>query len=107
MLGSVFVPLLTIRIPVISDHFPFDRSPFRSWMLYAHLLSIPSLLFSLPLVFIKLKAVSKKIRADENLTDYLHEDSIAHAFHHNAILVVNNGDQARDGSITSKWEHFV
>ena len=63
----------------------------------------------LPVVFIELKAVYRNIRAgfDDNLTDYLHEHSIAHAFHHNAFLVVSNGDQARYGSITSKWEHFV
>ena len=63
----------------------------------------------LPLVFIELKAVYRNIRAgfDDNLTDYLHEHSIAHAFHHNAFLVVSNGDHARYGSITSKWEHFV
>ncbi len=63
----------------------------------------------LPLVFIELKAVYKNIRAgfDDNLTDYLHEHSIAHAFHANAFLVVSNGDRARYGSITSKWEHFV
>jgi type I restriction enzyme R subunit len=63
----------------------------------------------LPLVFIELKAVYRNIRAgfDDNLTDYLHEHSIAHAFHHNAILVVSNGDRARYGSIISKWEHFA
>jgi type I restriction enzyme, R subunit len=63
----------------------------------------------LPLVFIELKAVYRNIRAgfDDNLTDYLSEHSIAHAFHHNAFLVVSNGDHARYGSITSKWEHFV
>lgn len=63
----------------------------------------------LPLVVIELKAVYRNIRAgfDDNLTDYLSEHSIAHAFHHNAFLVVSNGDQARYGSITSKWEHFV
>ena len=63
----------------------------------------------LPLVFIELKAVYRNIRAgfDDNLTDYLNEHSIAHAFHHNAFLVVSNGDQARYGSITSKWEHFL
>ena len=63
----------------------------------------------LPLVFIELKAVYRNIRAgfDANLTDYLSEHSIAHAFHHNAFLVVSNGDQARYGSITSRWEHFV
>ena len=62
----------------------------------------------LPLVFIELKAVYKNIRAgfDDNLTDYLRE-SIPHAFHHNAFLVVSNGDRARYGSITSKWEHFT
>src|SRR5499433_3982288 len=62
----------------------------------------------LPLVFIELKAVYRDIRAgfDDNLTDYLHEHSIAHAFHHNAFLVVSNGDRARYGSITSQWEHF-
>ena len=63
----------------------------------------------LPLVFIELKAVYKNIRAgfDDNLRDYLDENVIAHAFHHNAFLVVSNGDRARYGSITSKWEHFA
>ena len=63
----------------------------------------------LPLVFIELKAIYRNIRAgfDNNLTDYLSAHSIAHAFHHNAFLVVSNGDQARYGSITSQWEHFV
>ncbi|MGO9592999.1 MAG: type I restriction endonuclease subunit R [Steroidobacteraceae bacterium] len=63
----------------------------------------------LPVVFIELKAVYRNIRAgfDDNLTDYLSEHSITHAFHHNAFLVVSNGDQARYGSITSNWEHFV
>jgi type I restriction enzyme R subunit len=63
----------------------------------------------LPLVFIELKAVYRNIRAgfDDNLTDYLTEHSVGHAFHHNVFMVVSNGDHARYGSITSKWEHFV
>ena len=62
----------------------------------------------LPLVFIELKAVYKNIRAgfDGNLRDYMDENVIAHAFHHNAFLIVSNGDNARFGSITSSWEHF-
>jgi type I restriction enzyme R subunit len=62
----------------------------------------------LPLVFIELKAVYKNIRAgfDGNLRDYLDENVIAHAFHHNAFVIVSNGDNARFGSITSAWEHF-
>jgi type I restriction enzyme R subunit len=62
----------------------------------------------LPLVFIELKAVYKNIRAgfDGNLRDYREEHVVAHAFHHNAFLIVSNGDRARYGSITSEWEHF-
>ena len=62
----------------------------------------------LPLVFIELKAVYKNIREgfDNNLSDYMDENVIAHAFHHNAFLIVSNGDRARYGSITSGWEHF-
>ena len=63
----------------------------------------------LPLVFIELKAVHKNIRDgfDNNLSDYMDENVIAHAFHHNAFLIVSNGDRARYGSITSNWEHFA
>ncbi|NLF19115.1 MAG: type I restriction endonuclease subunit R [Lentisphaerae bacterium] len=63
----------------------------------------------LPLVFIELKAIYRDIRAgfDGNLRDYLDEHVIAHAFHHNALLVVSNGHEARYGSITSQWEHFA
>jgi len=63
----------------------------------------------LPLVVFELKAVYRNIRAgfDGNLSDYLDEHTIAHAFHHNVFLVVSNGDAARYGSITSKWDHFV
>jgi type I restriction enzyme R subunit len=63
----------------------------------------------LPLVFIELKAVYKNIRAgfDSNLRDYMDENVIAHAFHHNAFLIVSNGHRARYGSITSGWEHFA
>ena len=63
----------------------------------------------LPLVFIELKAVYRNIREgfDNNLSDYIDESVIAHAFHHNAFLIVSNGDHARYGSITSEWGHFA
>ena len=63
----------------------------------------------LPLVFIELKAVYRNIREgfDNNLSDYMDENVIAHAFHQNAFLIVSNGDRARYGSITSEWEHFA
>ena len=63
----------------------------------------------LPLVFIELKAVYKNISEGfvNNLSDYMDESVIAHAFHHNAFLIVSNGDRARYGSITSGWGHFA
>src|SRR3984893_10812449 len=50
----------------------------------------------LPLVFIELKAVYRNIRAgfDGNLRDYMDENVIAHAFDHNAFLIVSNGHRA-------------
>jgi len=64
---------------------------------------------SLPVVFFELKAVYKSIRLgfDGNLTDYMTEQVIPHAFYHNTFLVISNGDRARYGSITSKWDHFA
>ena len=49
----------------------------------------------LPLVFIELKAVYRNIREgfDDNLSDYMDENVIAHAFHHNVFLIVSNGDR--------------
>jgi type I restriction enzyme, R subunit len=63
----------------------------------------------LALVLIELKAVYLNIRQgfDNNLTDYMTEQVIPHAFYHHAFLVVSNGDRARYGSITSKWDHFA
>jgi type I restriction enzyme R subunit len=63
----------------------------------------------LPLVFIELKAVYKNIRAgfDGNLRDYMDENVIAHAFHHNAFLIVSNGHRAKYGSITTPWARFA
>jgi type I restriction enzyme R subunit len=63
----------------------------------------------LPLVFIELKAVYVNVRAayEGNLKDYLDESVIAHAFHHNAFIVVSNGHAARYGSVTSGWDHYA
>lgn len=35
------------------------------------------------------------------------ENVVAHAFHHNAFLIVSNGQRARYGSITSGWERLA
>ncbi|MCY3762244.1 MAG: HsdR family type I site-specific deoxyribonuclease, partial [Gemmatimonadetes bacterium] len=39
-----------------------------------------------------------------NYSDY--RDTIPHLFHHNAVVMFANGEKAKIGSITSRWEHF-
>ena len=60
----------------------------------------------LPLVFIEVKRHDKGLKAafDDNYTDY--KDTIPQLFHHNALVIVANGIDARFGSITSSWDHF-
>jgi type I restriction enzyme R subunit len=60
----------------------------------------------IPLVFVEVKNIHKDLRRayDDNLADY--RDTIPHILHHNAIIILGNGDKAKIGSITSKFEHF-
>lgn len=60
----------------------------------------------LPLVFIELKATHKHIENAfyDNITHYKKE--IPQAFWCNAFIIVSNGDAAKIGTISSKWEHF-
>src|SRR5208337_4473520 len=53
----------------------------------------------IPLVFMECKNIHKDLRRafDDNLSDY--RDTIPHVFHHNAILVIGNGEKAKLGSI--------
>ena len=60
----------------------------------------------LPLLFIECKNIHRNLKAafEKNFSDY--KDTIPHLFHHNAVVMVGNGDKAKVGSITSRWEHF-
>ncbi len=60
----------------------------------------------IPLLFIELKNVHRNIRRayDENLRDY--KDAIPHLFDNNAFIVLSNGDEAKLGSLSSRYEHF-
>ena len=60
----------------------------------------------IPLIFMECKNIHKDLRRayDDNLSDY--RDTIPHILHHNAIIILANGDKAKMGSITSLFEHF-
>jgi type I restriction enzyme, R subunit len=60
----------------------------------------------IPLIFMECKNIHKDLRRayDDNLSDY--RDTIPHILHHNAVIILGNGDKAKMGSITSLFEHF-
>ena len=74
--------------------------------LYRRRADIIGFVNGLPLLFIECKNLHKNLRAafEQNYSDY--RDTIPHLFHHNAIVMFGNGEQAKIGSITSRWEHF-
>jgi len=61
----------------------------------------------LPLVFIELKAIHRRLENafSNNLRDY--KDTIPHLFWYNALIILSNGSESRVGSISSGWEHFA
>lgn len=74
--------------------------------LYRRRPDIICFLNGLPLIFIELKNIHKDIRRayEGNLKDY--KDTIPEIFHHNAIIVLSNGTDAKIGSFSAKYEHF-
>lgn len=74
--------------------------------LYRRRADIIGFVNGLPLLFIECKNIHKNLKTafEKNFSDYL--DTIPHLFHHNAIVMFGNGEKARIGSVTSRWEHF-
>jgi len=60
----------------------------------------------LPLLFVELKAQHKDVKAayNANFSDY--KDTIPHLFHHNALVMLSNGDEARVGTFSSPYDFF-
>lgn len=60
----------------------------------------------LPLIFIELKAVRKKLENafNDNLTDY--KDTIPQVFWYNAFIILSNGSESSLGTISAEYEHF-
>ena len=74
--------------------------------LYRRRADIVGFVNGLPLLFMELKNVNRDIRAayERNFKDYL--DTVPHLFHHNALIVLGNGIDARLGAVTGRFEHF-
>lgn len=89
-----------------NNHFLCVRELWVQGDLYHKRADIVGFVNGLPLLFMELKNVSKHIRAayEQNFSDY--KDTIPHLFHHNAIVVLANGVDAKLGSVSSNFEHF-
>ncbi len=74
--------------------------------LYRRRADIVGFVNGLPLLFVECKNIHRSLKTafERNFSDY--KDTVPHLFHHNAIVMLGNGDKAKIGTITSKWGHF-
>jgi len=88
-----------------NNHFLCVRELWVRGDLYRRRADIVGFVNGLPLLFIECKNIHKnlKVAFEKNFSDY--KDTIPHLFHHNAIVMFGNGQQAKIGSITSRWGH--
>lgn len=89
-----------------NNHFLCVRELWIRGDIYRRRADIVGFVNGLPLLFVECKTIHKDIRHayEKNLADY--KDTIPHLFHHNAFIVLGNGDKAKIGSLSSKFEHF-
>jgi len=89
-----------------NNHFLCVRELWVQGDLYHKRPDIVGFVNGLPLLFIECKNIHKSLKTafERNFSDYL--DTIPHLFHHNAIVMFGNGEKAKIGTITSRWEHF-
>lgn len=89
-----------------NNHFHCVRELWVRGELYRRRADIVGFVNGLPLLFMELKNVNKDIRAayEQNFMDY--KDTVPHLFHHNAIVMLANGIDAKLGSLSSRFEHF-
>jgi type I restriction enzyme, R subunit len=89
-----------------NNHFLCVRELWVRGDLYRRRADIVGFINGLPLLFMELKNVNRDIRAayEGNLADY--KDTVPHLFHHNALVVLANGVDAKLGGISSRFEYF-
>ena len=89
-----------------NNHFLCVRELWVRGDLYRRRADIVGFVNGIPLMFMECKNIHRNLRTayEQNFSDY--RDTIPHLFHHNAFIVFGNGEEAKMGSLTSRWEHF-
>lgn len=89
-----------------NNHFLVVREFWIKGDIYRRRADIVGFINGIPLIFMELKNVHKDVKAAylKNFSDY--KDTIPHLFHHNAVVILGNGIEAKIGSVSAKYEHF-
>ena len=89
-----------------NNHFLAVRELWVQGDLYRRRIDIAGFVNGIPLLFIECKNIHKDLKHayEKNLADY--KDTIPHFFHHNAMVMLANGNKAKIGSITAGYEHY-
>lgn len=89
-----------------NNHFLCVRELWVRGDLYRRRADIVGFVNGLPLLFVECKNIHKTLRTafEKNFSDY--KDTIPHLFHHNALVMFGNGEKAKIGSLTARWEYF-
>jgi type I restriction enzyme R subunit len=89
-----------------NNHFLAVRELWIRGPIYRKRADIVGFVNGLPLIFIECKNINRSLESAyrENISDY--KDTIPHAFHHNAVILLGNGNGALIGTVTSPFEYF-
>ena len=89
-----------------NNHFLCVRELWVRGSLYRRRADVVGFVNGLPLLFIECKNIHRNLKTafEQNYADY--RDTVPHLFHHNAVVMFGNGEQAKIGSTTSRWGHF-
>jgi type I restriction enzyme R subunit len=89
-----------------NNHFLAVREFWVQGDLYHRRIDIVGFVNGIPLLFLECKNIHKDLKNayENNFADY--KDTIPHFFHHNAIVMLANGEKAKVGTITAGYEHF-
>ena len=86
-----------------NNHFLCVRELWVKGDLYRRRADIVGFVNGLPLLFIECKNLHKNLKTafEKNFSNY--RDTIPHLFHHNAIVMFGNGEQAKIGTCARPW----
>lgn len=88
------------------NHFLTVRELWVRGDIYRRRIDIAGFVNGIPLLFIECKNIHKNLFTAYNINFSDYKDTIPHFFHHNAIVMLANGIEAKIGTITAGFKYF-